>query len=111
VEDRPEEDPVAEPLARYVEAEARRRFLDPHAAPDPELTAAGWERRFITDLKRVPEVLELYETLGYETRAEPLRPDELADDCQDCQLATFGFRSIYTRRVGTVTRETMNPEG
>jgi hypothetical protein len=43
--------------------------------------------------------MELYTQLGYEVRAEPVRPEELQDDCQDCRtVVSFHFLAIYTRR-------------
>jgi len=108
--DRRNDGPNVQHLARYVELEARRRFIDPQAPADPALVAAGWMRRFITDIRRVPELLELYEQLGYEARAEPLRPDELGDDCRDCQLAALSFRSVYTRRPDVAKSEEQDGE-
>lgn len=76
------------------------RFLsDAQLQPDPELAAAGWERRFTADEQRTKEVVELYTQLGYEVRAEPVRAEELADHCQDCRtVVSIHFCTIYTRR-------------
>lgn len=66
---------------------------------DPVLVAEGWERRFTADEQRAKEAIELYEKLGYEVRAEPVRPEELNDDCGDCRtVVAFHFLAIYTRR-------------
>lgn len=69
------------------------------------LAAEGWERRFTADARRADEALELYRQLGFEVRAEPVRPEELVDDCQDCRLLTrLQFKTIYTRvRKGAET--------
>jgi hypothetical protein len=65
---------------------------------DPALTAQGWERRFTADEQRAKEAIELYEKLGYEVRAEPVRPEEFNDDCASCRtVAAFYFLAIYTR--------------
>ncbi len=66
---------------------------------DPALAAEGWERRFTADEPRAKEAMELYAQLGYEVRAEPVRPLELHDDCQDCRSAvSLHYRTIYTRK-------------
>jgi hypothetical protein len=63
------------------------------------LEREGWERRFIADAHRAGEAMELYTKLGYEVRAEPVRPSEMSNDCDDCQLiALLQFTTIYTRR-------------
>jgi hypothetical protein len=78
---------------------APRFFSDTQLQPDPELVAAGWERRFTADALRVEEVIELYSKLGYEVRAEPVRSEEVHDDCTDCHsLIVAKFKTIYTRR-------------
>jgi hypothetical protein len=91
---------VARRLSGMVEAEARRMLSEAQLAPDPERVAAGWERRFIADATRTPEVVTLYESLGFEVAADPIRRDDLPDGCDDCQLAQLlGFRTVYTRKT------------
>jgi hypothetical protein len=76
-----------------------RVLSDAQLQPDPALVAEGWERRFATDEQRVKEAMELYSQLGYEARAEPVRPEELHDDCPDCRAGvSFHLLTIYTRR-------------
>lgn len=66
---------------------------------DPALTVQGWERRFTADEQRAKEAIELYEKLGYEVRAEPVRHEEFNDDCGSCRtVVAFHFLTIYTRR-------------
>lgn len=86
---------IESPLSRST-----RRFLsDDQLRPDPALVAEGWERRFTADEQRTKEVMELYAKLGYEVRAEPVRAEELDDDCQDCRtVVSVHFRTIYTRK-------------
>lgn len=89
----------AAPLTRLVEAEAHRAFTEAQLAGDPTLLAAGWERRFVADRRRAEEALELYRTLGFEVRAEPVAPELIGDECSDCQLVVQRwFVMIYTRR-------------
>jgi hypothetical protein len=77
-----------------------RRFLsDTQFQPDPSLIAQGWERRFTADEHRAKEAMELYSRWGYEVRAEPVLPEDLQDDCQDCKtVVSFYFQTIYTRK-------------
>ena len=86
-------------LALVVEQEARRVLTESALAGDPQRLADGWERRFIADGERAKEAMELYEELGYEVCADPLRPEDMADDCEDCQLLMLlQFKTIYTRK-------------
>ena len=90
---------VAKRLGLVVEQEARRVLGDVQLRPDPERIADGWERRFIADAERATEVIDLYEQLGYEVCADPVRPEQLDDDCSDCWLRThLQFVTIYTRQ-------------
>ena len=92
----------AQILHHVVSAEARRVLSQAQLRPDPERVAAGWERRFITDARRAEELTALYRELGFEVAADPVRPEELGDDCEDCRLITLlQFKTIYTRRPGT----------
>jgi hypothetical protein len=63
------------------------------------LLAAGWERRFIGEGRRLKEYSDLYAALGYEVHLEPLQPIEVSPDCADCQVvALLHFSTIYTRK-------------
>ena len=78
---------------------SRRILSDAQLKPNSSLIAQGWERRFTADEQRAKEAMELYSQLGYEVRAEPVLPDELQDDCQDCKtVVSFYFQTIYTRK-------------
>jgi hypothetical protein len=78
---------------------SRRIFFDGQLKPNSPLIAQGWERRFTADEQRAKEAMELYSQLGYEVQAEPVLPDELQDDCQDCKtVVSFYFQTIYTRK-------------
>jgi hypothetical protein len=90
---------IAASLGPFVEQEARRFLSEAQLEGDPALLADGWERRFIADARRAEEAIELYESLGYEVLAEPVRKEELGEDCDDCQLlAALQFKTIYTRK-------------
>lgn len=69
--------------------------------PDPQLVAEGWDRRFMADLKRLTEYTELYASMGYEVRAEKVKPEEISDQCADCALLICRqFLTLYTRKNG-----------
>ncbi len=90
---------MAERLAYIVEHEAKRVLSDEALEGDPARLADGWERRFIADQGRAKEMMELYADLGYEVCADPLQPEDMADDCEDCQLLmALQFKTIYTRK-------------
>ena len=94
------EDPThADELSGIVQQEARRVLSDAHFEPKPELVAAGWERRFVTDGRRAQELVDLYTETGFEVHLEPLRAEEFDDECAECALlALLQFSTIYTRR-------------
>lgn len=69
--------------------------------PDPQLVAEGWDRRFMADSKRLTEYTELYASMGYEVRAEKVKPEEISDQCADCALLICRqFLTLYTRKNG-----------
>ena len=72
------------------------------ASPVKDVDLSDWERRTTIDEPRLSELVELYEELGYEVCADPLRPEDMANDCEDCKLLMLlQFKTIYTRRRGT----------
>jgi hypothetical protein len=90
---------LARSLGPLVEQEARRVLSERVLEGDPQRLAEGWERRFIADGRRAEEAIALYEALGYEVCADPVRREDVGDDCDDCQLvALLKFVTIYTRR-------------
>ena len=90
---------LAKRVGMIVDGEAKRALSEEQIRPDPELIADGWERRFVADAGCAEEAMELYEQLGFEVRAEPAQAEQLADDCEDCQLLLmFQFKTVYTRK-------------
>ena len=86
-------------LSLIVQQEAHRVLSEAQLQPNPELVAAGWERRFITDGRRAQEMIVLYNELGYEVHLEPVQAEEFEDECEDCSLvALLKFCTIYTRK-------------
>ena len=75
------------------------RWPDFERPPDPRLVAEGWERRFMADSQRLNEFMDLYTSMGYEVRAEPVRPEEIGPECGDCRLVLCRlYFTLYTRK-------------
>jgi len=69
--------------------------------PDPELVAAGWERRFMADPERAAEAVELYEGMGLEVKVFPLAPLDFGLACGECPgTIDDSYVVIYTRKPG-----------
>jgi hypothetical protein len=86
-------------IESLINGSSGRILSDAQLQPNSSLIAQGWERRFTADEQRAKEAMELYSQLGYEVRAEPVLPEELQDDCQDCRpLVSYYFQTIYTRK-------------
>ena len=90
---------VIKPLGSIVKQEANVIFSTETISPDPELIADGWERRFVADGSRVKEALDLYTEMGLDTRAEPVKQDQMAEKCEGCHIhMMLNFKTIYTRK-------------
>jgi hypothetical protein len=86
-------------LSRLVEGEAKRSALPGQFEPDPELTAEGWERRFMSNREKVQEAAEMYEAMGYEVKTVPVAANEVGDQCGECRLLMqLQFKTVYTRK-------------
>ena len=69
--------------------------------PDPQLSAEGWERRFIADAQRAQDAIEMYAEMGHEVRLEPVNATGLSEACSGCLEAFAQFRVVYTRKKKT----------
>jgi hypothetical protein len=66
---------------------------------DPQLVSEGWERRYLADPDRAREAIDLYESLGYEVKAQKLTPDDFGPNCGDCaSVVCKSYVLIYTRK-------------
>jgi hypothetical protein len=62
-----------------------------------ELEADGWIKKFTIEEQRIPEYVELYESLNQEVRVVPVIPDEI-EGCATCfEVECNKFKAIYTR--------------
>ncbi len=55
----------------------------------------------MADPVRTQEAVELYASLGFEVRAEPVTSADLSEECGECVLATATYLTIYTRKKST----------
>lgn len=87
-----------DPLSAFVRAEAARAAAEGRIEPDRARLAAGWERRFVVEARRVEEYVQLYESAGFEVAVDPVSPEQVEEECGDCRLLlALEFRTIYTR--------------
>ncbi|UCE18736.1 MAG: hypothetical protein JSV84_18155 [Gemmatimonadota bacterium] len=69
-----------------------------------ELEKGGWESRSIADEPRVRELVDLYESLGFETHIEPVRPEEMVGECTECFESDYKkYKEVFTRRKRILT--------
>jgi hypothetical protein len=69
------------------------------------LAGDGWTRRSIAALTRLDELVELYRSLGFEIRVEPLDLDDMEPRCAGCSPDLVDCRAVYTRPACAVSRE------
>jgi hypothetical protein len=59
----------------------------------------GWQRQFTTDETRLDEMVEFYQSLGYEVRLEPACDDLPLPECASCYEKFCGkYKTIFVRR-------------
>jgi hypothetical protein len=52
----------------------------------------------VVEGRRVREYVDLYDSLGFEVAADPVRREQVTGDCDDCRIALLlEFKTIYTR--------------
>jgi len=74
-------------------------FDRPGFRGDPKLIAAGWVRRHLVDMERAKESVELYSSIGYEVKAQELKPADFGSECGECADTICGsYVMIYTRK-------------
>lgn len=57
-----------------------------------------WVRRNVTDENRVADVVELYESFGYEVKIVDYNPIVFDNNCNECmQVTPEKFKIVYTR--------------
>jgi hypothetical protein len=59
----------------------------------------NWVMRNVTDDYRVKDMIELYESMGFEIKVENFRADDCNSECNECMVESpEKFKVIYTRR-------------
>ena len=93
------ERPPESTLRAVVQSKARRTLSASQIEADPARVAEGWTRRFVIEGARAGEMMRLYEGLGYEVCADPIRGETVSNECVHCRLVVMlDFKMIYTRR-------------
>lgn len=65
----------------------------------PANRESEWVRRNIVDEPRLSELVEMYESLGYEVVLKDLNPEEFPDECSECMVAfPERYKIIFTRK-------------
>jgi hypothetical protein len=64
-----------------------------------ELKKNGWIKRTTIDEPRLSEIVDEYETLGFEVRLEPVNLNELDEKCRRCYRNDVDrFKTVYVRK-------------
>ncbi len=64
-----------------------------------ELEKEGWQLQFTTDQSRLSEMVELYESLGYEVRLESACGELPLPECASCyEVFCEKYKTIFIRR-------------
>jgi len=68
-------------------------------AKEKELEKGGWIKQTTIGEPRLSEIVELYQSLGYEVRLEPVKLDELDEECRRCyDLEEDRVKTVYVRK-------------
>jgi hypothetical protein len=64
-----------------------------------ELKKQGWIKRTIIDEPRLSEIVDEYESLGFEVRLEPVNLEEMDKECRRCYGNNAAkFKTVYIRK-------------
>ena len=64
-----------------------------------ELKKEGWLKRTTIGEPRLSEIVELYKSLGYEVRVEPVTLEEMDEDCRRCYKNDIDkVGTVYVRK-------------
>ena len=63
------------------------------------LEEQGWQRQFTTDQPRLDEMVDFYQSLGYEVRLEPACDELPLPECASCfEKFCDKYKTIFVRR-------------
>ena len=74
---------------------------DKKTSKEDELKEKGWNKQNTIGEPRLSELVELYKSLGFEVHLEPIRLDELDDECRRClalEVKDNKVKTVYTKR-------------
>lgn len=64
-----------------------------------KLEKKGWIKRTTIGEPRLSEIVELYESLGYQVRVEPLTLGDLDEECRSCyENEADELKTVYIRK-------------
>ena len=64
-----------------------------------ELEKEGWIKRTTIDEPRLSEIVEEYESLGFDVHLEPVKVEDLDEECRRCyQNQINKIRTVYVRK-------------
>jgi len=64
-----------------------------------ELEKKGWIKRNTIDDPRLSEIIEEYESLGFEVHLEPMKLEDLDKECRICYKNQLDkLKTVYTRK-------------
>ncbi len=83
-------------LKSLVQLEAFSLYDD---SMSEELEKEGWIKRTTIDEPRLSEIILEYESLGYEVHLEPVKLEDLGEECKRCYLSQIGkLKTVYVRK-------------
>lgn len=66
---------------------------------EKELEKEGWIRQTTIGESRLSEIVELYKSLGYEVRLEPVKVDDLDEECRRCYEGEINeVKTVYVKK-------------
>ena len=85
-----------EPLRKGVE---RRLMAEGKGLREKNLEKEGWVKQTTIGEPRLSEIVELYKSLGYEVHLEPVKLEELDEECRSCYESEIGeVKTVYIRK-------------
>ncbi len=64
-----------------------------------ELEKEGWVKRTTINEPRLSEIVEEYEALGFDVHLEPVKVEDLDEECRRCyQNQIDKIRTVYVRK-------------
>ena len=65
-----------------------------------KLTKKGWIKTTTIDEPRLSEIISEYESLGYDVHLEPVKLEDLGEECKRCYLSQIDkLKSVYVRKT------------